>query len=106
MSEQNKHWCGKPNTIAFSLNRGINSSSGIYKRLAKDGIRSGIHDYRNKKLKESIGCLNPFVGDDGLIRVGGRLQQPNLDEKIIHTVMLPKKGKLAEIIIRYQIIIG
>ena len=28
---------------------------------------------RNKKLKESIGCLNPYVGEDGLIRVGGRL---------------------------------
>ena len=27
---------------------------------------------RNKKLKESIGRLNPYVGEDGLIRVGGR----------------------------------
>ena len=29
---------------------------------------------RNKKLKESIGCLNSYIGEDGLIRVGGRLQ--------------------------------
>ena len=36
---------------------------------------------RNRKLKESIGCLNPYVGEDGLIRVGGRFQQSNLDEK-------------------------
>ena len=54
---------------------------------------------RNKKLKESIGCLNPYVGEDGLIRVGGRLQQSNLDEKVMHPVMLPKKGNLTEMII-------
>ena len=41
---------------------------------------------RNKKLKESINCLNPYVGEDGLIRVDGRLKQSNLDEKITHPV--------------------
>ena len=47
---------------------------------------------RNKKLKIRISCLNPNVGEDGFIRVGARLQQSNLDEKIMHPVMLPKKG--------------
>ena len=56
---------------------------------------------RNKKLKESIGCLNPYVDEDGLIRVGGRMQQSNLDGKIMHPVMLTKKGKLTEMIIRW-----
>ena len=51
---------------------------------------------RKKKLNESISCLNPYVGEDGLIRVGGRLQQKNLDEKIMNPVMLPKKRKLTE----------
>ena len=56
---------------------------------------------RNKKLKESIGCLNPYVGEDGLIRVSGRFQKSNLDEKVMHPVMLPKKGKLTEMIITW-----
>ena len=56
---------------------------------------------RNKKLRESIGCLNPYVGEDGLIRVVGRLRQSNLDEKVIHPVILPKKGKLTETIFRW-----
>ena len=55
---------------------------------------------RNKKLRESIGCLNPCVGEDGLIRVTGRLQRSNLDEKVMHPVTLPKKGKVTEMIIR------
>ena len=60
-----------------------------------------LDGHRNKKLKENISCLNPYVGEDGLIRVGGRLQQSNLDEKIMHPVMLSKKGKLTEMIIRW-----
>ena len=56
---------------------------------------------RNKKLKESIDCFNPYVFKDGLIKVGGKLQQSNLDEQIMHPVMLPKKGKLTEMIIRW-----
>ena len=57
--------------------------------------------HRNKKLRESIGSLNPYVGEHGLIRVGGRLQHSNLDEKVMHPVTLPKKGKLTEMIIRW-----
>ena len=57
-----------------------------------------LDGHKNKKLKESISCLNPYVGEDELIRVGGRLQQSNLDEKIMHPIMLSKKGKLTEMI--------
>ena len=32
-----------------------------------------LDGHRNKKLKESISCLNPYVGEDGLVRVGRRL---------------------------------
>ena len=60
-----------------------------------------LDGHRNKKLKESISCLNPYVGEDGLVRVGRRLQESNLDEKIMHPVMLAKKGKLTEMIIRW-----
>ena len=42
-----------------------------------------------------------MVGEDGLISVGGRLQQSNLYEKVMHPVILPKKGKLTEMIIRW-----
>ena len=43
---------------------------------------------RDKKLRESVGCFNPYVGEDGLITVSGRLQQSNLDEKVMHPVIL------------------
>ena len=61
-----------------------------------------LDGHKNKKLKESISCLNPYVGEDELIRVGGRLQQSNLDEKIMHPIMLSKKGKLTEMITTFE----
>ena len=72
-----------------------------YQRMEFKAELMVLDGRRNKKLKESIGCLNPYVGEDELIRVGGRLQQSNLEEKVMHPVMLPKKGKLAEMIIRW-----
>ena len=72
-----------------------------YQRMEFEQEFMVLDGCRNKKLKESIGCLNPYIGEDGLIRVGGRLQESNLDEKIMHPVMLPKKGKLTEMIIRW-----
>ena len=70
-----------------------------YQRMEFKAELMVLDGRRNKKLKESIGCLNPYVGEDGLIRVSGRLQQSNLDEKIMHPVMLPKKAKVTEMII-------
>ena len=72
-----------------------------YQRIEFKAELMVLDGRRNKKLKESIGCLNPYVGEDELIRVGERLQQSNLEEKVMHPVMLPKKGKLAEMIIRW-----
>ena len=70
-----------------------------YQRMESEEEFMALDGRRNKKLKESIGCLNPYVGEDGLIRASGRLQQSNLDEKIMHPVMLPKKAKVTEMII-------
>ena len=95
------------NTIACSLSRRINSSrNGSYKGYQKMEFEEefmALHGKKNKKLNEneSIGRLNPYVGEDGLLRVAGRLQQSNLDEKTMHPVMLPNKEKLTEMIIKW-----
>ena len=72
-----------------------------YQRMEFEEECMVVDGCRGKKLKKSIGHLNPYVDEDGLIRVSGRLQQSNLDHKIMHSVMLPKKGKLTEMIIRW-----
>ena len=55
----------------------------------------------SRKLEESIGCLNPYIDVNGLVRVGGRLRQAELEEAVKHPILLPKKGHLTELIVRW-----
>ena len=60
--------------------------------------------YRGRGIPKIPKFVHTFFMDDpkdGLIRVGGRLLQSNLDEKVMHPVMLLMKRKLTEIIIRW-----
>ena len=51
--------------------------------------------------ESSLAKLCPFVGPDGLLRVGGRLQYSTYDYNRIHQVILPKDHHLTEIIIHH-----
>jgi len=43
--------------------------------------------------------LDPFVDQDGLLRVGGRLSLSPYEVK--HPVILPRKGHIVELIVRH-----
>ena len=45
--------------------------------------------------------LDPFIDDDGLLRVGGRLKRANLIYDVKHPIILPRHGHLVELLIRY-----
>ena len=54
-----------------------------------------IERIKSKKLPKSTAILklNPFFDEQGLMRVGGRLTNAiNMNEKMKHPVILPKKG--------------
>ncbi|XP_031639736.1 uncharacterized protein LOC116351735, partial [Contarinia nasturtii] len=48
----------------------------------------------------SIIQLSPFLDENGLIRVGGRLRKSNLDYDAKHQILLPKKNFVTSLIIR------
>lgn len=48
---------------------------------------------------DSLLSLNPFIGDDGLLRVGGRLQESSLDYDQKHQIILPQKDPITNLII-------
>lgn len=54
---------------------------------------------RKHSIPKSLRRLNPFIGDDGVLRVGGRLTHSRLlyDQK--HPALLPSKHRLTELII-------
>ena len=56
---------------------------------------------KRKCLKScsSIVKLDPFIDDEGILRVGGRIQRSVLANEIQHSVLLPKSCRIAELIV-------
>ncbi|RWR99198.1 uncharacterized protein B4U79_12713, partial [Dinothrombium tinctorium] len=52
------------------------------------------------KIKSKLAQLCPFLDENGLLRVGGRLQFANLNRDQKHPIILPKEGSFTEMIIR------
>ena len=55
-----------------------------------DALRSSAKDIRVAK-SSSLYQLDPFIDDNGLLRVGGRLEKSKLNRDTVHPVLLPKK---------------
>ena len=53
------------------------------------------------KKSSSLRKLDPFLDEIGIIRVGGRLRNSVLNNSLKHPVILPRKGKLTTMVIRW-----
>ena len=53
------------------------------------------------EIKKScqIDNLDPYIDEDGIIRVGGRLDKSNLKNKCKHPIVLPKGSLISKLII-------
>ena len=61
-------------------------------------------DTRNKKTTLKKSCLyglDPFIDEDGVLRVGGRLRRSSLDFAEKHPAILPKDHHMSELLIRH-----
>lgn len=52
--------------------------------------------------KSRLLCLNPFVGEDRLLRVGGRLANSRLQYDNMHPILLPKHHHITKLIARNE----
>lgn len=59
-------------------------------------LSKGLPLHRNSRLLP----LSPYLDKDGLIRVGGRLSNANLEENKKHPIILPSKHHVTKLIIR------
>ncbi|XP_028413601.1 uncharacterized protein LOC114536441 [Dendronephthya gigantea] len=59
---------------------------------------------RNQTLKHfsSLHRLDPFVDQQGIIRVGGRIKRAEVSFQEKHPVVLPKRSHLTELVIRHH----
>ena len=56
---------------------------------------------RTMKATSSLYCLDPFIDHDGVLRVGGRIQRGHFTDDTKFPVILPRKGHITSLIIKY-----
>lgn len=76
----------------------------IIKSVQSRSFASEIGSLQNLKPVKSVSSvfrLDPFLDQDGLLRVGGRLRRSDLDEECKHPVILPKASVVTTLIVRF-----
>ena len=72
---------------------------------ADDSAKSDRQTKRRKRIViQKVGSrhrLYPFLDKDGLLRIGGRLRQANIESDRKHPVILPKKHHITQLIIHH-----
>ena len=53
-------------------------------------------------MRSKISCLDPFLDGDGVIHVGGRLENSFLNNECKHPILLTKVGKITELLIKHH----
>ncbi|KAK3734019.1 hypothetical protein QZH41_005901 [Actinostola sp. cb2023] len=53
------------------------------------------------KKKSSLYRLDPFVDEDGLLRVGGRMSGSDAPYEIKHPLILPRQGHITQLVVRH-----
>ena len=73
------------------------------KMEVKDAYRipSEVKTSQGRKLENRLGCLNPFMEENGLIIVGGRLRKLSLEFVAVQPVLLSKAGNVTKMIVRW-----
>ncbi|XP_050555621.1 uncharacterized protein LOC118273288 [Spodoptera frugiperda] len=56
---------------------------------------------KNRKLNKGsrLTSLSPFLDDDGILRVGGRLHRASIDENMKHPILIPHKSHFTNLLI-------
>ena len=115
MSNLSKRLCGKEsdqiNTVPRLCNAEIESATlavvkvvqrssfpELYNNLCASVNASSLKS--NRVVSKQFGKLHPFM-DDGIIRVGGRLQRSNLPFDCRHQILLPSNHLVTDLIVNH-----
>ena len=80
------------------------STNAIVKLVQKHEFREELKVLKSNKSLNSTNKLlplHPFIDQNGIIRVGGRLRNANLSENQKHQIILPKKHHVTDLIVKY-----
>lgn len=72
----------------------------LVKHIQKTVFKTEIENLHLNKLSKSLRKLKPFLDKNGVLRVGGRLSQSDIEYEAKHPALLPRKNRLTELIIK------
>lgn len=84
----------------------LNNSMRVLVKLLQSTEFSS--DIRSLKLTNSVKpnsklkCLNPFLDEHGILRVGGRLKNANINFNKRYPIVLPSKHNFTKLVIEYE----
>ncbi|XP_018309050.1 uncharacterized protein, partial [Mycetomoellerius zeteki] len=81
------------------------AEKGLVRREQEIAFSEEINRLKKDKAILQQSCLkylSPFLDEDHLLRVGGRLRNAQLSSDIKHPILLPHHSKLTEIIIEHE----
>ena len=79
--------------------------SFFFKELQRSAFKNEIASLSHKEQKPKLAkqCpllrLDPFIDDQGLIRVGGRLENSTLPFDVKHQIILPRCSQVMKLVI-------
>ena len=73
----------------------------IIKKLQKVAFSEEIQRLDNLPKGSKLFKLDPFIDENGVLRVGGRLKLSSMPFEVKHPAILPKSGHISELIIRH-----
>ncbi|XP_065079562.1 uncharacterized protein LOC135702458 isoform X1 [Ochlerotatus camptorhynchus] len=72
----------------------------IIRMLQQSQLQKEIQYIQRGELPKQLATLHPFIDEDGLLRVGGRLHNSKLPYNAKHQLLLPQKHPVTEMLIK------
>lgn len=91
------------NVSGISLNEIQKARLTILKHVQQQAFADEIHHLTSSKnlpTKSPLIKLSPFVDQDGVLRVGGRIKQASVSYNIKHPIILPNNNHVSFIIVK------
>ena len=79
----------------------------IIRMVQRRSFRTGIETIRSNgknqyiKRESPLYRLDPFIAEDGIIRIGGRLKRSAYNENLLHPIVLPKDAIISKKILEW-----
>lgn len=95
----------KPTTLTITHQETSNSLNVLCREIQKQAFNEEYNSLLNKReisKSSNLLTLTPFLDENGLIRVGGRLKNSSLSHDASHQIVLPRSHKLTRLIIESE----